>query len=624
MSTAVKRSIIGAALWLLGISQLLVACGGGGSHSPSDYSIGGTVSGLAGSGLVLQDNAGDDLPIASDGTFAFKTSISGGSDYAVTIKSQPMAPAQSCAVKGGSGAVGGANITTVGVTCTTNTYAVGGTVNGLLGSGLVLQDNSGNDLPIAANGSFVFTVPVASGTAYVVTAKVQPTAPAQTCALSGASGTIANAAVVNVGVTCTTNTYKVGGTVSGLLGSGLVLQDNSGNDLPIAANGSFVFTSRVASGLSYAVSVSTQPAAPLQTCVLSGANGSITNSDVTGVAVTCTSSPSRFAYVAGSAGIDCFAINAISGALVLLEGSPCDTRPTSVTVDSSGKFLYATYPGNNIISYSINSLTGLLTVTAGSELPGGDNPVDITLNPSGTFAYMANYGGSVSAYKINPAGSLAVVSGSPFAQAPGLGINKVIVDPTGHYLYTANDFTNDLWAFAIDSTTGTLTDIPGSPFADNGGPLSAVIDPSGKFLYTANFIFPNTGTVAAYNIDAGTGALTPIAGSPFASAGASGLTFDQSGSFLYVTNASSNAINAYAIDKTTGVLTAISGSPFSSDLSPYTVIAEPSGRFLYVVSNTSSSTVTAFGIDPATGKLTAIGGSPFAAPGSQIIMAIGK
>jgi hypothetical protein len=380
-----KRSINGVLLSLLGISQLLVACGGGGGHSPGDYSIGGTVSGLAGSGLVLQDNAGDDLPIASDGTFAFKTTISGGSDYAVTVKSQPVTPAQSCVVTDGSGAVGGANITTVGVTCTATAYAVGGTVNGLLGSGLVLQDNGGNDLPIAANGSFVFTAPIASGAAYVVTAKVQPTAPAQTCALSGgsgtiananvvnvavtcttntykvggtvngllgsglilqdnggndlaiaangsfvfttpvaigaayvvtakvqptapaqtcalsgASGTIANANVVNVAVTCTTNTYKVGGTVNGLLGSGLILQDNGGNDLAIAANGSFVFTSRVASALSYAVSVSTQPAAPAQTCVLSGATGSITNSDVTGVVVTCTMSPSRFAYVAGA------------------------------------------------------------------------------------------------------------------------------------------------------------------------------------------------------------------------------------------------------------------------------------------------------------------------------------
>jgi 6-phosphogluconolactonase len=293
-------------------------------------------------------------------------------------------------------------------------------------------------------------------------------------------------------------------------------------------------------------------------------------------------------------------------------------------VDSSGTFLYATYPGNNILAYSINSLTGLLTVVPGSELPGGDNPVDITLNPSGTYAYMANYGGSVSAYKIIAGGNLSAVSGSPFAQVPGIGINKVIVDPTGHYLYTTNDITNNLWAFAIDSTTGALTDIPGSPFADNGGPESAVVDPSGKLLYTANSIFPNAGTVSAYTIDGVTGALTPTAGSPFASAGATGLTFDLSGSFLYVTNASSNTINAYTIDKTTGALSAISGSPFSTDLSPCRVIAEPSGRFLYVVSNTSSSTVTAFGIDPATGKLTAIGGSPFAAPGSQFMMAIGK
>jgi 6-phosphogluconolactonase (cycloisomerase 2 family) len=131
--------------------------------------------------------------------------------------------------------------------------------------------------------------------------------------------------------------------------------------------------------------------------------------------------------------------------------------------------------------------------------------------------------------------------------------------------------------------------------------------------------------VSGYNIDGGTGALTPIAGSPFASAGASGIAFDLSGSFAYVTNASSNAINAYAINKTTGVLSAISGSPFPTDPSPYSATAEPSGRFLYVVNNTGPGSVSAFGIDPATGKLIAIGGSPFVAPGIGVIkIAFGK
>jgi hypothetical protein len=67
----------------------------------------------------------------------------------------------------------------------------------------VLQNNGGNDLPIAANGSFIFSAPVASGSAYAVTIKTQPTNPSQTCVLSGGSGTIVAANISNVVVACT-------------------------------------------------------------------------------------------------------------------------------------------------------------------------------------------------------------------------------------------------------------------------------------------------------------------------------------------------------------------------------------------------------------------------------------
>ncbi len=54
-----------------------------------------------------------------------------GDAFAVTIKTQPSAPAQTCVVSQGSGTAATGNVTTVAVSCTTNTYAVGGTVTGL-------------------------------------------------------------------------------------------------------------------------------------------------------------------------------------------------------------------------------------------------------------------------------------------------------------------------------------------------------------------------------------------------------------------------------------------------------------------------------------------------------------
>lgn len=238
---------------------------------------------------MLQDNLGNDLSIGSNGSFVFTSAIAAGGAYSVTVKTQPTNVWQTCAVSNASGVVGATNVTAITVTCVTNTYAVGGAVSGLAGSGLVLENNSADDLAIAHSGTFAFPILIASGKTYAVTVKSQPTLPNQTCTPTAASGTITNAAVTNVAIPCTTNTYAVGGTVRGLVGTGLVLQDNAGDDLAITSNGSFTFATPVASGLTYNVTIKTQPggAAP-QTCAVTSGSGGITNANITNVAVTCS------------------------------------------------------------------------------------------------------------------------------------------------------------------------------------------------------------------------------------------------------------------------------------------------------------------------------------------------
>ncbi|MGO8788027.1 MAG: hypothetical protein ACLQVL_11695 [Terriglobia bacterium] len=73
-------------------------------------------------------------------------------------------------------------------------------------------------------------------------------------------------------------TYTVGGTLTGLAGTGLVLQDNGGNNLGVSANGSFTFTTAIASGAAYSVTVLTQPSNFSQTCVPSSNTGTVTRS----------------------------------------------------------------------------------------------------------------------------------------------------------------------------------------------------------------------------------------------------------------------------------------------------------------------------------------------------------
>lgn len=252
------------------------------------YSVGGTVSGLSGSGLVLLNNGGNKLTIAANGNFSFSTNLASGQSYAVSVKAQPTNPAQTCAVSNPTGTISNANVTIVTVTCTTNSYTVGGTVSGLSGSGLMLQNNSGDNLSVTANGSFSFANAVASGGTYDVSVATAPSNPVQTCTVANGSGTVTNAGVTNITVSCTTNTYTIGGTVTGLSGSGLVLQNNGANNLSVAANGTFVFSNSVTSGSAYAVTVSTQPSG--QTCSVTNGAGNISNANITNVAVSCSTS----------------------------------------------------------------------------------------------------------------------------------------------------------------------------------------------------------------------------------------------------------------------------------------------------------------------------------------------
>lgn len=136
-------------LWMVLILLALVGCGGGGgnagpgsSGSTQSYTIGGTVNGLTGVGLVLRNNGGNDLAIGADGSFTFTNPVASGAGYSVTVATQ--ATNQNCTVTHANG-IATSNITDIAVTCfalqsVVFTRSAGGTQDDLF---VVKEDGSG-------------------------------------------------------------------------------------------------------------------------------------------------------------------------------------------------------------------------------------------------------------------------------------------------------------------------------------------------------------------------------------------------------------------------------------------------------------------------------------------------
>ena len=443
------------------------------------------------------------------------------------------------------------------------TYTIGGTLSGLSGTGLVLQNNAGDNLAISAVGNFTFVTPVTSGAAYAVTVKTQPGNPVQSCTVNSGTGTAA-ANVTGITVTCSTNAYTVSGSVSGLAGTGMVLQNNSGDDLTISANGAFTFAASVASGANYSVTVKTQPSLLSQACTVTNGSGAVSSANIGGIVVSCITPSPRFAYVSNinSGKISAYTINATTGALSTetLTAS-FGVGLYSVTTDPNGKFLYTTNQNNlNVSVLSIDHATGALTlgtpVTVGST---GTN-MGVAVDPAGKFAYvlkrLANTSSVITVFTIDPITGALTATGA--TAAAGTWPTSIKLTPNGKFAFVANNTGNNVSVFTVNQTTGALT--AGTAAAGGNYPDSVAVDPTGRFAYVAN---QNSNDVWVYTINQTSGALT-FSTLQAASPTPSSVAVDPSGKFVYVTTSGANpnpdSVLVYTIDQTTGALTQVSSA----------------------------------------------------------------
>lgn len=178
----------------LACALTLAACGGGGGN----LVLGGAVVGLTRDGLVLQNNGANDLAVPANApSFVFPNLIGNDTDYNVTVKSSPASAV--CTATNNKGRTGNFDISSILITCVTNTYDLGGTVSGLTGSGLTLINGPDRiDVPAGAQ-NFKFNK-VGDGSAYGVTVLNQPSG--QACTVANGTGTMGAGAVNNIVVSC--------------------------------------------------------------------------------------------------------------------------------------------------------------------------------------------------------------------------------------------------------------------------------------------------------------------------------------------------------------------------------------------------------------------------------------
>ena len=337
-------------------------------------------------------------------------------------------------------------------------------------------------------------------------------------------------------------------------------------------------------------------------------------------------------------------------------GNGATTAKYVVVANTYGK------PEGNLSVYKIQS-DGTLTFQDNVAVSSGE-PSMILLHPNKKFVYVASHNGSIHAFSFDvDSGALAEIEGSPYEYG-SVYINMAIT-PDGKFLYVTDTSNGETQLFGVDNTTGELTFV--DYFYTNGA-HGIAMHPTGKFLFVGGNWEYGDGELFAFEIDPGTGNLTPAPGSPiapgdpipnwvwlqtspdgkylFGAGGSVGGTWsidnvtgeltelhieDTSAwyiktlvipptlPYLYTAGWDNNSIGAYKANED-GTVDEVAGSPFAAGMNPKALTVTGDSKYLYVANygdnKYGESSVMAYSISGSTGQLTKIGtyDTPYAFP----------
>lgn len=263
----------------------------------------------------------------------------------------------------------------------------------------------------------------------------------------------------------------------------------------------------------------------------------------------------------GTDRLSAYSIDPATGALTALPFSP-------IALGSGSWIQLAVHPsGSPLIISTFQGSAYSYTITATTAIPPSSPtslaaviPSSSVFSRDGNFFYTGG-SGNVVGFSVNPAtGVLTPLSGSPFA-VDGSPVGYAM-DAQGRLFLV--DYSNARLRVFL-ATNGIPTPVAGNPFTGLSQSVESVLHPNGKFYFIVSRDFNQVGS---YQID-GTGTattLSSVTGSPFAAGGTftNTLEINQAGTFLYAANGTSRNLTTYSVNPATGFLTNLAVQPVNT------------------------------------------------------------
>jgi 6-phosphogluconolactonase len=263
--------------------------------------------------------------------------------------------------------------------------------------------------------------------------------------------------------------------------------------------------------------------------------------------------------------------------------------------------------GQGIYAFRMNSRTGAGSMIFGSPFvteiapSTAASPSSVVVHPSNHFLYAANQNtNTISLFKINSTtGALTEVLPRTALVTPsgGVGLAPAVMtmDSAGSFLFVGNQTTNDVWVYSIGSS-GALTFVSSALLGSS--PTGLTLAAAGGFLYVPVQTFS-----AIYVFSVSSGTLTQVGAPLIVNGGVGQLGIDSAGHFLYVPNPSLNTVTVLKIQSDGSLI--VGPGLFATETTPVAAATNATGAFLYVA-NSGSTTLSQFQVDTTTGALTAL------------------